>query len=281
MMSSETSAAKPTSLFLYLVMIWSLSSTILVSISASSLDKFVGDGYSVPHGNSVASNWDRGPMPNSFRASCLSKCSEAVLRTIYDETALCAMDGLSLSCLDDCFGAGVVGAHCECGTEALFAPNSFEFVGSEAYCCGSSACRAAVATTYTASGASSDAEIAAMLSASCASIWCGSYRSNSLSHEAGSISNGSLVSRPASSLTGPVETPSISVANLSSSDATLPQSSVIFVFVFYSKPWLQFCCDEYFQALGQPFLIKLKRIVMFLICSPLICSNAQSFFVCI
>ena len=65
-------------------------------------------------------------------------------------------------------------AHCECGTGALFASYSFDFVGTKEYCCGSTACQTAVKDALVALGSLSDADAEAKLSESCATVECGS-----------------------------------------------------------------------------------------------------------
>ena len=84
-----------------------------------------------------------GSMSYSYSsASCTSGCSDEVLSAIGDQGAFCAID--DLSCMLDCLSLGWVDAHCECGTGALFASYSFDFLGAEEYCCGSTACQTAV-----------------------------------------------------------------------------------------------------------------------------------------
>ena len=103
-------------------------------------------------------------------ASCTSGCSDEVLSAIGDQGAFCAID--DLSCMLDCLSLGWVDAHCECGTGALFASYSFDFLGTEEYCCGSTACQTAVIDALVALGSLSDADAEAQLSESCATLIC-------------------------------------------------------------------------------------------------------------
>jgi len=245
MMSLEGSAVKPTASFLHFAVIWTFSCISLVSVTASSHGGSVGDVYHPPRGNSAASYWAGGSTTYSFSKSCLSECSDEVVMTIGDQDALCAMDEFSLSCLDDCFGAGVVDAHCKCNTGALFAPTTFDFLGSQGYCCGNGACQAAVAKTYTALGASSNAEVDVMLSASCTSVKCGSLGSHPSSQETRSESYGSFVSRPTTSL---VETVGAVYSKLSESNSSVFSSVGGSMSYSFSTSCLHGCSDEVIGA---------------------------------
>jgi len=105
-------------------------------------------------------------------ASCTSGCSDEVLSAIGEQDAFCAID--DLSCVSGCLSLNLVDAHCECGTGALFASYSFDFLGTEEYCCGSTACQTAVKDALVALGSLSDADAEAQLSESCATVECSS-----------------------------------------------------------------------------------------------------------
>jgi hypothetical protein len=60
---------------------------------------------------------------------CAPNCSTKVRETFGDDEAFCALD--DVSCTDDC-GAEWIAAHCACGTNALIASYSYDFLGDEA-----------------------------------------------------------------------------------------------------------------------------------------------------
>ena len=112
-------------------------------------------------------------MSYSFSSSCTSGCSDEVLSALGDQEQLCAIE--DLTCVYDCISAGMVDAHCECGTTALFRSYSFDFFGAEEYCCGSSSCQAAVADLYTNLYEDSKDDTEATLLAACSNVDCTSY----------------------------------------------------------------------------------------------------------
>ena len=118
-------------------------------------------------------------MSYSFSSACTSGCSDEVLSALGDQEALCAID--DLSCVYDCVSTDLIDAHCACGTTALFASYSFDFLGTEEYCCGSSACQMAVAVLYSDMFEDANDTIEAILLGACSTVHCNSY-SFSYSH---------------------------------------------------------------------------------------------------
>jgi len=115
-----------------------------------------------------------GAMSYSYSSlSCTSDCSDEVLSAIGDQEAFCVIE--DVSCVSLCLNLDWVDAHCECNTMALFATYSFEFFGSEEYCCGSSTCQAAVKDAFVVSGSLSDADTEALLFESCTTVDCSPY----------------------------------------------------------------------------------------------------------
>jgi hypothetical protein len=104
----------------------------------------------------------------SYSMGCAASCSDEVLATYGDQDALCSLN--DISCTDDC-GAEWIAAHCACDSGTLFASYSFDFLGSDVYCCGDATCQDAVLDSYIAYGWSSSlAE--ALLEDACTSVTC-------------------------------------------------------------------------------------------------------------
>jgi hypothetical protein len=141
-----------------------LESCLLVDCVSSS-------SYSYSFSSSAMDAMVEGSMSYSFGSSCTSDCSEEVLSAIGDQERLCALE--NLSCVSDCVFPGWVDAHCECGTTTLFASDGFDFFGTKEYCCGSSACQAAVTSLHGYFDTYSEFDFESALSESCLDVDCG------------------------------------------------------------------------------------------------------------
>ena len=128
------------------------------------------------HEDSYSYSYSYGSAPAVV--SCAASCSTDVLEAIEeeDQTAACALD---LKCASDCFSETFVNAHCACNSGAMFASYSYDFAGSEAYCCSSDdGCDEAVQALYREllvdSPVNNASALAEYLDQQCANVSCAS-----------------------------------------------------------------------------------------------------------
>ena len=140
----------------------------------------------------VDGNFERTLSSNSYSYSyytattsaCSDSCSEEVVAALYggDQDASCNED---LSCASECWSENWVDAHCACDTGALFSSFSYEFAGSEAYCCSNSSdCEDAVLVFYKeilSDLISNETAIVEYLEQQCSNVNCSSNSSSSSS----------------------------------------------------------------------------------------------------
>jgi hypothetical protein len=109
-----------------------------------------------------------------------SECSTDVRLAFGNEDAFCNTDYADCMTGDNCF-IEYIDAHCACDAGFLFASYSFDFAGSDVFCCGSSACQSAVEAVYMAYGMDETAA-KQYLEASCIDVDCPSASSYSYSY---------------------------------------------------------------------------------------------------
>jgi hypothetical protein len=107
---------------------------------------------------------------------CAASCADDVVEAIKaeDQAAACSLD---LSCATECFSEAWVHAHCACESNMMFSSTSFDFAGSEAFCCSESTdCQGAVPAFFeellSDSIGNNASAIAAYLEQECSSTNC-------------------------------------------------------------------------------------------------------------